>query len=112
MGIEPPTFDRETAPLEQPPEGWMRRDRRGFTRRSEDHGQLLRATVSMLVAICGGLAVVFLFFAALGAVNLKDALAATVIALVLAAVWFAGFFYRLRTQAGRTQWRDRERRGF
>jgi hypothetical protein len=110
MGYEPPVLDRSPAPApaERPP----RRERRGFTRRAEDHSQLLHATVSMLVAICGGLAVVFLFFAALGAVNLKDALAATVIALVMGGVWFAGFYYRHRTEAGRTQWRDRERRGF
>jgi putative flippase GtrA len=107
MGYEPPVLDRETAPAQRP-----RRDRRTFTRRAEDHADLLRATVSMLVAICGGLAVVFLFFAALGAVNLKDALAATVIAVVMGGVWFAGFYYRHRTHAGRTQWRDRERRGF
>jgi hypothetical protein len=108
MGYEPPVLDREPAPAQPVP----RRERRGFRRRTEDHSELLRATVSMLVAICGGLAVVFLFFAALGAVNLKDAVAATVIALVMAGVWLAAFFYRHRTQAGRTQWRDRERRGF
>ncbi|MEA2444533.1 MAG: hypothetical protein QOJ12_1825 [Thermoleophilales bacterium] len=109
MGYEPPVLDRQPAPV---PARRPRLDRRAFTRRAEDHGQLLRATVSMLLAICGGLAVVFLFFAALGAVNLKDALAATVIALVMGGVWFAGFYYRHRTQATRVQWRDRERRGF
>ena len=111
MGYEPPVLDRDTAPPPAPAQRRPRRERRALTR-PEDHAQLLRATVSMLVAICGGLAVVFLFFAALGAVNLKDALAATVIAIVLGGVWFAGFFYRHRTQAGRAQWRDRERRGF
>jgi hypothetical protein len=112
LGFEPPVVDRAAAP--PPPAAGERpsRERRAFTRRAEDHAELLRATVSMLVAICGGLAIVFLFFAALGAVNLKDALAATVIAVVMGGVWFAGFYHRHRTQAGRAQWRDRERRGF
>jgi hypothetical protein len=87
-------------------------ERRAYTRRADDHGQLLRGVVSILFAVCGGLAVVFLFFAAMGAVDLRDAIAATVIASVMGLVWFAGFYYRHRTQAGRNQWRDRERRGF
>jgi hypothetical protein len=107
MGFEPPVLGRDTTPP-----GGPSRERRAFTRRAEDHAQLLRATVSMLLAICGGLAVVFLFFAAMGAVNLRDAIAATVVAIVMGAVWFAGFYYRHRTQATRNQWRDRERRGF
>jgi hypothetical protein len=37
---------------------------------------------------------------------------ATVIAIVFGLVWFAGFWYRHKTHAGRNQWRDRERRGF
>jgi hypothetical protein len=83
-----------------------------YVRREEDNGNLVRAVVSLLLAICGGLAAIFLFFAAMGAIDVGDAVAATVIAIVLGVVWFAGFFYRHRTQAGRTQWRDRERRGF
>ena len=70
------------------------------------------AVVSLLFAVCGGLAAIFLFFAAMGAVDLGDAVAATVIAVVWALVWFAGFYYRHRTDAGAAQWRDRERRGF
>jgi hypothetical protein len=45
-------------------------------------------------------------------VPLGDAVAATVVAVVMAVVWFSGFYYRHRTAAGRQQWRDRERRGF
>ncbi len=106
MGFEPPVLDQHGTPTGQPG------DRRAYVRREEDHGNLLRAVVSLLFAICGGLAAIFLFFAAMGAIDLGDAIAATVIAVVMGLVWFAGFFYRHRTQAGRTQWRDRERRGF
>ena len=72
----------------------------------------MRAVVSLALAICGGLAAVFLFFAAMGAVDLGDAVVATAVAVVFAAVWFAGFWYRHRTHAERQDWRDRERRGF
>src|SRR5215213_4624655 len=106
MGFEPPVLDQHSPPAGAPPE------RRTYIRRDEDHGNLLRAVVSLLLAICGGLAAIFLFFAAMGAIDLGDAVAATVIAVVMGLVWFGGFYYRHRTQAGRTQWRDRERRGF
>src|SRR5215217_7554104 len=100
MGFEPPVLDQHGTPAGPPP------DRRAYIRREEDHGNLVRSVVSLLLAICGGLAAIFLFFAAMGAIDLGDAVAATVIAVVLGIVWFAGFFYRHRTQAGRTQWRD------
>lgn len=107
MGYQPPVLDQhQAAPPGSPP------DRRAYSRREEDHGNLLRTVVSLLLAVCGGFAVIFLFFAAMGAVDLGDAIVATVIAVVLGLVWFAGFYYRHRTQAGRVQWRDRERRGF
>ena len=106
MGFEPPVLDQHHAPAGPPPE------RRAYVRREEDHGNLLRQAVSLLFAICGGLAAIFLFFALMGAIDIGDAVAATVVAIVMAVVWFSGFYYRHRTQAGRTQWRDRERRGF
>ena len=106
MGFEPPVLDQHTAPAGPAPE------RREYTRREEDHGNLLPMVVSLLFAVCGGLAAIFLFFAAMGAVDLGDAIVATVVAIVLGLVWFAGFYYRQRTDAGRVQWRDRERRGF
>ena len=108
MGFEPPILEQPNAPNE----GASRRERRAYRRRAEDHQELLRAVVSLALAICGGLAVVFLFFAAMGAVDIGDAVAATAIAFVMAAVWFAGFWYRHRTHADRQNWRDRERRGF
>ena len=108
MGFEPPILDQPTAPADAPPG----RERRSYKRRAEDHQELLRAVVSLALAICGGLAAVFLFFAAMGAVDIGDAVVATAIAFVMAAVWFAGFWYRHRHHADREQWRDRERRGF
>jgi fatty acid desaturase len=107
MTVEPPVLDRDDTAA-----AGSTLERRAYTRRSEDHTQLVRGVVSMLFAICGGLAVVFLFFAAMGAVDLGDAIAATVIAVLMGVVWFTGFYYRHRTHAGRAQWRDRERRGF
>jgi hypothetical protein len=104
MGFEPPILEQ---PADRPP-----KERRAYGRRSEDHQELLRAVISLALAICGGLAVVFLFFAAMGAVDLGEAIVATAIALVMAGVWFAGFWYRHRTHADRQNWRDRERRGF
>jgi purine-cytosine permease-like protein len=106
MGFEPPVLDQHATATGPPPDG------RGYIRREEDHGSLLRSVASLFFAICGGLAAIFLFFAVMGAIDFGDAVAATIIAIVLGLVWFASFYYRHRTQAGRAQWRDRERRGF
>jgi hypothetical protein len=64
------------------------------------------------MALCGGLFVLFVFFWALGAIDVTDAVAATVVAAVLALVWAAGFVYRRRQQESLLIRRDRERRGF
>jgi hypothetical protein len=51
----------------------------------------------------------------MGAIDFGDAIAATVIAVVMGLVWFGGFYYRHRAQASETRLaerRDRERRGF
>jgi len=65
------------------------------------------------VAICGGLVVVFLFFAAIGAVRFRDAAAATIVTMVMATVWLAGYWYRHRSLGpGGPSPMDRERRGF
>jgi hypothetical protein len=67
---------------------------------------------ALVFALCGGLAVVYLFFAAFGAIDVGEAVTASVIALGLGLVWMIGFGYRLRSQASRAQRGDRERRGF
>ena len=108
MGFEPPILEQPQAPGEAP----AGRERRSHLRREEDRQAIMRAVVSLALAICGGLAAVFLFFAAMGAVDIGDAVVATGVAIVFAAVWFAGFWYRHRTHADRQNWKDRERRGF
>jgi fatty acid desaturase len=83
-----------------------------FERRDPDDHRVRRLVASTTFAVCGGFAAVFLFFAAMGAIDVADAVVLTIVAIVLGLVWFAGFIYRQSTEATRTQWRDRERRGF
>ena len=86
--------------------------RRQAPRRAADRAKLLRDMAALVFALCGGLAIVYLFFAAFGAIDLGEAITASVIALALGLVWMLGFGYRLRNQAFRAQRPDRERRGF
>ena len=86
--------------------------RRQAPRRAADRAKLLRDMAALVFALCGGLAVVYLFFAAFGAIDVGEAVTASVIALGLGLVWMIGFGYRLRTNAARAQRSDRERRGF
>lgn len=91
-------------------------DRRQAERRAEDRSRYLRTAAAAAVAICGGLSIVYLFFAAFGAIDLEEALAATVVALVMGLVWTGGYFVRHRQAAGPEggvgDRIDRERRGF
>ena len=86
--------------------------RRQAPRRSEDRAKLLRDMAALVFALCGGLAVVYLFFAALGAIDVSEAATASAIALGLGLVWMLGFGIRIRSQAFRAQRSDKERRGF
>ena len=86
--------------------------RRRAPRRAADRARLLRDMASLVFALCGGLAVVYLFFAAFGAIDFSEALTASLIAVGLGLVWMIGFGYRIRTHAERAQRGDRERRGF
>ena len=106
MGFEPPVLDQQHGLPEQD------RERRAYMRREEDQRNLAPVVVSALLALCGALAALFVFFVLMDAIDPGDAVVATVIAVIMGLVWFGAFWYRLRTQAGRTQWRDRERRGF
>lgn len=72
----------------------------------------VRATIAVMMAVCGGLAALYLFFGLVGTVDFGRAARASVIALALAAVWVAGALHRARTGATRVQRHDRERRGF
>jgi hypothetical protein len=88
-------------------------DRRGtFGRREEDRRARFRDITATAIAVCGGLAILYLFFAAVGTVDLGDAVVATVIAIALALVWVAGAYQRYRSGAIFITRRDRERRGF
>jgi hypothetical protein len=87
-------------------------DRRDALRRAEDRRAYARKSLALLIALCGALAALYLFIGAIGAVDFGQAVAASIGAFILAAVWFAGFMYRLRTGAVRAQRPDRERRGF
>jgi hypothetical protein len=71
-----------------------------------------RTALSFTFAICGGLCAVYIFFGLMGAFDIGNAVALSVVCAIFGLVWIAGFTYRLMTQATRTQWRDRERRGF
>ena len=86
--------------------------RRRAPRRAADRAKLLRDMAALVFALCGGLAVVYLFFAAFGAIDFDEALTASLIALGLGLIWMIGFGYRMRTHAERAQRGDRERRGF
>ena len=88
--------------------------RRKAPRRAEDRGKLLREMAALVIALCGGLAAVYLFFAALGAIDVTEAATTSAIALGLGLVWLGAYAYRLKTQAERTVGPrgDKERRGF
>lgn len=68
--------------------------------------------VAFAIAMCGGLALLWLFFVIIGTVDVGDAVGATVAAIVLAAVWLAAFWRRMASNALVVQRPDRERRGF
>ena len=81
-------------------------------RREEDRKRRFRDVAATVIAFCGGLAILYLFFAAIGTVDLGDAIVATVIAIVLAIVWVIGAYQRWKSGAIFITRRDRERRGY
>ncbi len=84
--------------------------RRSPGRRTSDYeGRVTPLT--FLVALCGGLVVLYLFFAAIGGVDPREDVGWTVAALVLAVVWLASSWRRLLA-GGASPPGDRERRGF
>jgi protein-S-isoprenylcysteine O-methyltransferase Ste14 len=87
-------------------------DRRGAARRQADRAERMRELVAFAVALCGGLAVLYLFFVAIGTVDVGDAMVATIGAVVLALIWLIAFWRRMKTNALVVQRPDRERRGF
>ena len=71
-------------------------DRRQTLRRREDRQALTRTMLAALVSICGGLAALYLFLAAIGAVDVDQALVASGVALGLGIVWFVAFTCSIR----------------
>jgi hypothetical protein len=100
----------------QPETGGERRtgiDRRATEgRRIEDRRQRFRDAMATLLAFCGGLVVLFVFFVLIGTVDPGDAVAATIGAVLLTLVWLAGAYQRYRSGAIFITRRDRERRGY
>jgi hypothetical protein len=87
-------------------------DRRGAARRQADRAERMREMAAFAIAMCGGIVVLYVFFVAIGTVDLGDAVATTVGVVVLALIWLATYGYRQKTNALVAQRRDRERRGF
>jgi hypothetical protein len=110
-------FDDPASPATKQPPVQDRRtgeDRRAapLGRRDEDRRVPMRTIVATLLAFCGALVVMYLFFAAIGAVNLEDAGVFTAVAVVLTVIWLVGVYQRARSGALFVQRPDRERRGF
>src|SRR3954463_9731782 len=85
---------------------------RGLARREADRAERLREMAAFAIAMCGGLAVLYLFFVAIGTIDVGDAAVATGAAIVLALIWLVAYWHRMRTNAHVVQRPDRERRGF
>jgi hypothetical protein len=87
-------------------------DRRGALRREADRAQRMREMAAFVIAFCGGLAVLYVFFVIIGTIEVADAAVATAVALALALIWLLGYWRRITTDAVFVQRPDRERRGF
>jgi Flp pilus assembly protein TadB len=112
MVTEPPQYDPAPPPLPPPVADRRAPERRSFDRPEEERPEFGRTAAAAAMALCGGLFVLFVFFWALGAIDVKDAVAATIVAVALALVWLGGFVYRRRQEEPLLIRRDRERRGF
>ncbi len=67
--------------------------------------------LTFLMALCGALVVLYLFFVAIGGVDPTENTGWTIAALVLALVWLA-YSWRRLWRGGASPMSDRERRGF
>ena len=113
MTVQPPGVEPQATP-EPPVQDRRAPDRRsgGVGRRAEDRAQLMRVAIVAVTSICGGLAILFVFFALLGTIDFENAAVSVLVAVVLALVWLAGFWYRHRHESERAVHHERERRGF
>ncbi len=104
----PPEQERRADDRRAPP------DRRSTGRRSSDASGPRGAAQTVWVvawAVVGAVLVLYLFLLAIGAVSADEAKTASVVALVLAVLWFAHAWRRV-LGGGVTPPGDRERRGF
>jgi hypothetical protein len=72
----------------------------------------VQVLIAAFISLCGGLALIYFLFAAIGQVDLAQSETTTIIASAMALIWFVAFLLRLRTGALRVQRADRERRGY
>jgi TRAP-type C4-dicarboxylate transport system permease large subunit len=88
--------------------------RAGPPRRYEDRNNRFREIAATLLAFCGGLALLFLFFALIGAVDVGEATGLAIAAIAFALIWLVGMWFRRRSGVNvqRVTRADRERRGF
>lgn len=85
-------------------------DRRTTGRRSSDYRGGF-TPITLLMAVCGALVVLYLFFVAVGGVDPTQDEGWTIAALVLAVLWLA-YSWRRLWSGGASPSADRERRGF
>ena len=76
---------------------------------ASDHARL-RALSATFWSIAGSVVLLFIFFAAMGAIDPSEAVAATAVVAILGVLWLIHAWPRLRAEGGMP--RDRERRGF
>jgi len=113
MTVQPPGAGPQAPPPAPVPDRRAPERRAGGVgRRAEDRAQLMRVAIVAVTSICGGLAILFVFFALLGTIDFENAATSVLVALILAAVWLAGFWYRHRHESERGLQHERERRGF
>ena len=67
---------------------------------------------AVLWAVCGAAVVLFIFFAAIGGIDLGEARVATIVVGVLALLWLVHARHRFFGHREDTNQTDRERRGF
>lgn len=109
MAPEAPQYDPATLPAvadRRAPE------RRTYVPPGRERVLVARTAGAAAVAFCGGLVVVFVFFWALGAIDVRVAVAATAAAVLFGLVWLVGYVHRSRQEETPLIRRERERRGF
>jgi type VI protein secretion system component VasK len=79
-------------------------------RRSSDYSGRF-TPLTFVMALCGALVVLYLFFVAIGGVDPTENTGWTIAALVLALIWLA-YSWRRLWAGGASPTPDRERRGF